>query len=194
MKVLISGFEPFLGESVNPSELLVHEIKKTFSDISILVLPVEFKHAFEILKKEIQLQKPDVVVMLGQASGRKNISFEKIGLNWIQTNNPDESGFVPKTGPIVMGQVLALMSKFPVDEVVQKLKHQNWPVEVSFSAGTFVCNDLYFKVLLEFNELKSVFIHVPLLFEQIKNNDDRPWVEFKIINDCINETIKLILN
>ena len=130
--------------------------------------------------------------MLGQASGRKNISFEKIGLNWIQSVHPDESGFTPSVGTIQNDQALALMTKFPVDEIYQKLKSQNLPVEISFSAGAYVCNDLYFKVLSEFSELKSVFIHVPLLPEQLVAGDDRPSMQLSKMIEVIEFTLKSI--
>ncbi len=172
MKILITGFKPFLGESVNPSELILYEIQH--SNIQILILPVEFKSAFQILDTEIKNTNPDYVIMLGQASGRKNICFEKIGLNWIQSTNPDESGFKPQMGAIQIDQPLALMTKFPVDDIYQKLKSQNQPVEISFSAGAYVCNDLYFKILSAYPDLKSVFIHVPLLPEQLQPADTRP--------------------
>ncbi len=190
MKIIVTGFKPFLGEKINPSELLANYIQENFSEISVILLPVEFKAAFEILKTEIQNQKPDYVIMLGQASGRKNISFEKIGLNWIQTVNSDESGFTPSVGAIQNDQTLALMTKFPIDQIYQKLKSQNLPVEISFSAGAYVCNDLYFKVLSSYPDLKSVFIHVPLLPEQLRVNDDRPSVQFAKMVEVVEMTIK----
>ena len=101
--------------------------------------------------------------MLGQAAGRINICFEKIGLNWIQSDHPDERGRHLTTGPILTDQPLAIMTQFPVDDVVKKLKIENLPVEVSFSAGSFVCNDLYFRALVEFSEKRPVFVHVPLV-------------------------------
>jgi pyroglutamyl-peptidase len=96
MKILISGFKPFLGESLNPSERLVQEIQKKYSTISTIVLPVEFQAAFNHLKKKILEISPDVIIMLGQAAGRKNISLEKIALNWRESSQPDEVGYIPE--------------------------------------------------------------------------------------------------
>ncbi len=188
MKILVTGFKPFLGEKINPSELILNKINHL--NIQKIILPVEFKSAFEILKTEIINQKPDYVIMLGQASGRKNISFEKIGLNWIQSAHPDESGLKPHIGVIDPSQSLALMTKFPVDEIYQKLKSQNLPVEISFSAGAYVCNNLYFKVLSEFSELKSVFVHVPLLPEQLVAGDDRPAMQLTKMVEVVELAIK----
>ncbi len=190
MKILVTGFKPFLGESVNPSELILNEIKHP--NIQTLILPVEFKSAFEILNTEIKNTNPDYVIMLGQASGRKNISFEKIGLNWIQSNHPDESGYVPAVGAIQNDQALALMTTFPVDQVCEKLKLKNQPVEISFSAGAYVCNNLYFKVLSSYPDFKSVFIHVPLLPEQIRFEDDRPSMSLGKMVEVIESVINIL--
>jgi pyroglutamyl-peptidase len=193
VKILVTGFKPFLGEKINPSEFIVNHIQENYSEFCVLVLPVEFKTAFEILKTQIKNQKPDYVIMLGQASGRKNISFEKIGLNWIQSLHSDESGYVPAAGAIQNDQPLALMTKFPVDQIYQKLKLNNQPVEISFSAGTYVCNELYFKVLSEFSELKAVFIHVPLLPEQIVAGDEKPSMELLKMVEVVESVLKLLI-
>ena len=190
MKILISGFKPFLGETINPSELLIQSIKKNHPQIVTTVLPVEFQTAFTILKNKILKEQPEYVIMLGQASGRKNISLEKIALNWIQTTHPDESGFHPKKGKINAQSELALMTQFPLDEIYEKLKDQSLPIEISFSAGAYVCNDLYYKVLIEFKNLKSVFIHVPLLPDQTKIDDLRPVMEFEIMEKTISEIVE----
>lgn len=196
MKILISGFKPFLGESLNPSELLVHEIQKKYSNLSTIILPVEFESAFKCLKNKIQETSPDIVIMLGQAAGRKNICLEKIALNWRQSSQPDEVGYVPETTFIESDRELATMTNFPVDIVAQQLKQQGHPIEISFSAGTYVCNDLYFKTLTEFSNIKSIFIHVPLLPEQQKENDDRPGMEFdlmlKVIESVLESSFKLL--
>jgi pyroglutamyl-peptidase len=196
MKILISGFKPFLGESLNPSERLAQEIQKKYSTISTIVLPVEFQAAFNHLKKKILEISPDVIIMLGQAAGRKNISLEKIALNWRESSQPDEAGYIPETTFIEVGRELALMTNFPIDIVAEQLKQQGHPIEISFSAGTYVCNDLYFKALTEFSNKKSIFIHVPLLPEQQKENDDRPVMNFdqmlKTIESVLESSFKLL--
>ena len=93
-------------------------------------------------------------------------------------------------GPIDQNQNLALMTKFPVDRIHQKLKSQNHPVEISFSAGAYVCNDLYFKTLSTYPDLKSVFIHVPLLPEQLIPNEDRPSMLFNVMSEAIEFMLK----
>lgn len=192
MDILVTGYKPFLGESLNPSEMLANETKNLDS-VRTLVLPVEFKKSFEILKTELVKKTPDFLLMIGQASGRKNVCFEKIGLNWVQTFHKDESGQQPATGALVTSAPLAQMSTFPIDAICAELKKQNFPVEISFSAGAYVCNDLYFRILNEFTDLKSVFIHVPLIGEQRKENEDRPTLEFNTQREIILQTIDLLI-
>ena len=169
MDILVTGFKPFLGEAINPSEKLAISLADFSESVRSQILPVEFGKSFEVLKAAIDLRKPDYLIMIGQASGRKNICFEKIGLNWVQTKNKDENGQQPPTGYLKQGAELAKMSIFPVDQIYQQLKTEKLPVEISFSAGVYVCNDLYYRVLSEYPNLKSVFIHVPMLPEQIKD-------------------------
>lgn len=190
MKILISGFKPFLGETINPSERLVLEVQKKYPAISTIVLPVEFETAFLNLKNKIQELSPDYLIMFGQAAGRKNICLEKIALNWRQSAQPDEAGYTPTTGLIDKDQSLAVMTEFPIDSSYSQLKDKQYPIEISFSAGTYVCNDLYFKVLTEFPNLKSVFIHVPLMEEQQRINDDRPVMHFDVMMNVVEDLLK----
>ncbi len=174
MKILMTGFKPFLGQKLNPSEWLVQEIQKKDPSVRVLVLPVEFGKSFEVLKNIINEETPDFLIMLGQAAGRRNVCLEKIALNWVQSRNKDEAGFLPTTGPIVKDSELAMMTSFPVDQIFAYLIENKQPVEISFSAGTYVCNELYYHALSQFKKLKSVFVHVPLLPEQLGVDDIRP--------------------
>lgn len=167
MKILISGFLPFLGEKINPSQILARDLGEIFEDVETVILPVEFTKSFLVLKDAIQLNKPDHLIMLGQASGRQNVCFEKIALNWQQTTIADENNFQPQPGPLVPNSDLALMTSFHIDDCCKELKDLKKAVEISFSAGTYVCNDLYYRVLQSHRKLSAVFIHVPLVAEQV---------------------------
>lgn len=167
--ILVSGFKPFLSEKINPSELLVEKLKVDSSsqghanpELATIILPVEFERAFIELQKQIEKTNPKFIIMFGQAGGRPNVCLEKIALNWNQTKAADESKHIPLTGRISDGE-LALMSTFPVDECAEFLKDRGLKSEISFSAGVYVCNNLYFKVLKNYPLIKSVFVHVPFL-------------------------------
>jgi pyroglutamyl-peptidase len=164
-KIILTGFKPFMGDLTNPSEIICQNI--SFPNLITQVLPVDFNQAFLELKKTIEKEKPDYVIMLGQASGRDRICLEKVALNWNESKHPDESGnFVTPSKINPANEPLALMTKFPINELQDFLDQKNYPVKMSFSAGTYVCNNLYYKALTEFPNLKSIFIHVPY-FEEV---------------------------
>ena len=193
MKILVTGFKPFLGEALNPSEILSQDLQKHFSEVRSLILPVEFENAFLKLEEHLKIYQYSYVILLGQASGRSKIGFEKIGLNWQQSEHADEKGYKPTTGEIHLGEVLALMSQFDVDSAVQSLKQDKKPVEVSFSAGTYVCNDLYYRALKQFNESKIVFVHVPMIKEQIKDSKTQPYLDYTDILDTLKKLIESLV-
>lgn len=188
MKVLVSGFKPFLGQSINPSEIIAIELSKKIAQVKSVILPVEFTKSFILLKDHIEQELPDYLIMLGQASGRKKISLEKVALNWNQTSVSDEAGLTPVMGSIIKNSALALMSNFPIDAVFEKLKSPE--LEISFSAGTYVCNEIYYHVLKNFKEksLKSVFIHLPLIPEQVPIND-KPSIKIEVQLEILTRLI-----
>lgn len=186
--ILVSGFKPFLNESINPSQMLVESIQN--EQVSKVILPVEFERAFLVLREQIEQIKPKMVIMLGQAGGRFKVSLEKVALNWRQTESADESGCLPKPGKIDPVNSLALMTQFPVDDLLSELLKVDIPVELSFSAGTFVCNDLYYKVLKQYPNIPSVFIHVPYIKEQ--NHLDQPSMNFETLVKMINIIINFL--
>ena len=177
MKILISGFKPFLGQKINPSQNLANDLGELFTDVEAVILPVEFTKSFLVLEEALRLHQPDCLIMLGQASGCHNVCFEKIALNWQQSEVADENNLQPKPGMIIPNSELALMTLFPVDSFYKELKDLGKAVKISFSAGTYVCNDLYYRVLQSHRELSAVFIHVPLIAEQVTDTK-RPYLDY----------------
>lgn len=167
-KVLLSGFGPFLDIKNNPSELVVQSLARDFH-IPFIILPVVFAKAFEILKEKVQIEKPDIILMFGVAATRSTICLERIGLNWIESKNADTSFNTPATGKIVSNQELALMSSFNIEKIISEFDFtERKLVEVSHSAGTYVCNDLYFRMLNEKQiSADKLFVHIPP-FEKIE--------------------------
>lgn len=179
-KILLTGFEPFLGGPVNPSQILLENIKRdlTFNDqVHTLLLPVSFAKAPRLVAAAMAMQDYDCVLMLGQAGGRKNICLERVGLNWNETEKPDEDGSTPVRGTISSQAPPALFTTAPVEQWMQILKEHQIPVEISLSAGGYVCNNVYFKTLQVLGsspETEACFIHVPYLPEQAEGKPDRP--------------------
>lgn len=161
-KVLLTGFGPFLQNKENPSEKICHVLSREFSDFRFLVLPVEYEKAFHILKNEAEKYEPDFIIMMGLAAKRSLISLEKVALNWIESDHPDGIGSVIQAEKIDRrDEQLAYLTTFPVNDLYQVLKQKGYPIEISFSAGAYVCNNLFYKTLRGFEKIPSLFVHLP---------------------------------
>lgn len=196
-KILITGFVQFLGEPTNPTHQILDQLRAETSVIETLLLPVSFQQSWRLLEMKLALQEYDYVIMLGQAGGRECIEFERVGLNWVETNHPDEDGYTPKMGKIGSGRDVHF-SSFPVQEIVQELKAHNIPARVSLSAGGYVCNYLYYNCLqyLADSSLKTraCFIHVPYLPTQIVGKSSRtPFMALSIMMEAIKITIENLI-
>lgn len=194
MKILVTGFKPFLGETLNPSEMLAQDLAQAFQQVESLVFPVEFENAFLKLKEHLSVYQYSYIILIGQASGRSKVGLEKIGLNWQQSEHADEKGFKPNTGPIAVGEELAVMTTFDTDSAFKHLKNLNKSVEISFSAGTYVCNDLYYRSLKHFHESKIIFVHVPMIKEQIKDSKNPNYLEYTETLDTLKKLIEFLVS
>lgn len=190
MKILVTGFKPFLGESINPSEKLSIYLAQKNSQVESLILPVEFSKSFDVLKEHVGRNNYKYILLLGQASGRNKISLEKIALNWLETSNKDESGYLPPMGPIDLNGPLAQMTQFPVNKIFESLK--SFPLEISFTAGTYVCNDLYYRALTHLNNQTILFVHVPLIQEQ-SHQGAKPFMNYSDQQDILQKIINELL-
>jgi len=166
MKILLTGFEPFGNSSLNPSGEIVKAIEA--DNIIGAVLPVVFGQSSEMLKDLIDLHKPDAVVCLGQGEGRHAITPERIAVNLDDARIADNAGNMPTDQLIVDSGPAAYFSTLPVKEMVNAMKSAGVPAAVSMSAGTFVCNHLFYALQhhLVGSTVRSGFIHVPLMDQQ----------------------------
>lgn len=165
MSILLTGFEPFDGASVNPSweavlqvpgEVCGHEVHR-------LRLPVVYRQAAEEMLAEIRRIRPVLVICCGVASGRNGVTPELVALNYRWASIPDNAGQRFSGDPILPGGETALMTRLPVHEMVGAIRAQEIPAWVSLSAGAYVCNDLYYHLLLREAALgyRGLFVHVP---------------------------------
>jgi pyroglutamyl-peptidase len=170
-RVLLTGFEPFAGASLNPSEQIVNTLKaREIEGIELhtAVLPVVFTESSELLRHLIKLHKPNVVVCLGQAEGRREISFERVAINLDDARLVDNAGRVVLDQPVVAGGPSAHFTTLPVKEMVAAVRAESIAAGLSTTAGTFVCNHIFYAMQNELAETSVVsgFIHVPLMPEQ----------------------------
>ena len=171
-KLLITGFEPFGGESINPSWEAVRRLPSEIGGYTLtkLLLPVVFGAAAEKAIKEATALQPNVVLCIGQAGGRNAITPEMIGINLRHASIPDNDGQQPLDEPILPQGDCAFFSTLPVRSISEKIQAEGIPSRVSYSAGAYVCNDLLYTLLAHFHgsETKVGFLHIPYSTEQNK--------------------------
>jgi pyroglutamyl-peptidase len=177
--VLLTGFEPFAGAGLNPSEQIVKTIAGTGIEgveLHTAVLPVVYTESSELLRHLIKLHKPDVVICLGQAEGRREISFERVAINLDDARLADNAGRVVLDQPVVAGGPSAHFTTLPVKEMVAAVRAEGIAAGLSTTAGTFVCNHIFYAMqhALAENPVKSGFIHVPLMPEQASEFEGLP--------------------
>lgn len=171
MNILVTGFDPFGGEETNPSWEAVKRLPDTIqgAEVRKLQLPTIFSQAAAKVQAELEKEEVDVVLSVGQAGGRAAMTPELIGINYMQARIPDNAGEQPN-GAIVEGGEDGLFSTLPVEKIVEELKNANIPAELSFSAGSFVCNHVLYSTLHYIRKqgikTRAGFIHVPFLPEQ----------------------------
>ncbi|HEY2347327.1 MAG TPA: pyroglutamyl-peptidase I [Xanthomonadaceae bacterium] len=171
--VLLTGFEPFEGEDVNPAQEVVRELageRIAGHRVEPFVLPVTFTDAVERLADVIASTRPSLVIAIGQAGSRARISIERVAINLIDARIADNDGAQPVDEPVIAGAPAAYFSTLPVKAMLAALESAGVPAELSFSAGSFVCNALFFALMhvlaTRHPGLRGGFIHVPYLPRQ----------------------------
>lgn len=173
MRALVTGFEPFGGESINPSwesvKLLPDRIGSF--EISKLCIPVIFGDAAKSVIDAARTLDPDIIICIGQAGGRSAITPEFVGINLRHASSPDNAGNLPIDEAIISGGKTAYFSTLPMRKIIDAINDEGIPAAASYSAGTYVCNDVLYTLLAHFENAKTRagFIHVPYSTEQGKN-------------------------
>ncbi len=178
MPILVTGFEPFAGATLNPSQLIVAALAESSiaENLVLEVLPVEYQQAGERLGDLIGQHNPHTVICIGQAEGRASISIETRAQNLDDANLADNSGETRSGQAISSDGEPELPTTLPVDALLERLTQAGIPAELSTSAGTFVCNHIFYVMqqLLADTGVRSGFIHVPLVPEQASEFSGKP--------------------
>ncbi|GGS69863.1 pyrrolidone-carboxylate peptidase [Planobispora rosea] len=175
MRALLTGFEPFDGSAVNPSWEAVQLVEREQAVQQLVVhsvlLPCVFGEATWRLREAIVEHEPEVVICVGQAGGREAVTVERIAINLDDARIPDNAGEQPIDQPVVPGGPAAYFSTLPVKACVAAARKAGVPASVSHSAGTFVCNHVFYGLMhliaTEFPEVRGGFVHVPYAPEQV---------------------------
>lgn len=172
--LLITGFDPFGGETVNPSWEAVRLLPDSIGayQLTKLQLPTVFGQAAERLLQAARELQPDAIISVGQAGGRRGITPEVVGINLREAGIPDNAGRQIVNEPIIPGGPAAYFATLPVREMAAAMKEGGIPCGLSYSAGAFVCNDVLYTALHHHQgtATRVGFIHVPFLPEQAKEN------------------------
>ena len=199
MKIVITGFDPFGGEKINPAWETVKSLPDKIGDIEVVKVqvPTVFKKSAKKLFEAIDREKPDAVVCVGQAGGRFDITVERVGINIEDGRIPDNEGYQPIDTAIFEDGENAYFATLPIKAMVDEMKKENVPASVSNSAGTYVCNHLMYSLLyyLDKKGLKDVrggFVHVPFIPEQVVDKKNMPSMELSRITRGLEIALKAI--
>ena len=198
MKLLLTAFDPFGGEKINPALEAVKLVKDRIGDVEVVKqeVPTVFVKSVNTVKEAIEREKPDVVLCIGQAGGRFDLTPEKVAINYDDARIKDNEGNQPLNQPIFEDGDTAYFSTLPVKAMVEEIKKAGIPASVSYTAGTFVCNHLMYGVLYTLNkyypEIKGGFMHVPFITEQVMDKRNMPSLTLNQIVTGIEAAIKAI--
>lgn len=199
MKILVSGFDPFGGEKINPAiesvKLLPDEIKG--AKIIKVEIPTVARKSLKKLEEAIEIEKPDVVLSVGQAGGRTDISVERVGINMDDFRIKDNEGNQPIDEKIAKDGPDAYLVTIPIKAMVQKMIENKIPASVSNTAGTFVCNHVCYGMAhlasTKYPNMRTGFVHIPFLPEQVVDKRNMPSMPLELIAKGLEYAIEAIV-
>ncbi len=197
--ILVTGFEPFGGETINPSWVVVKQLEGMIIDDCRVVtrqLPCVFGVSLTVLNAAIDELNPAVVIAVGQAGGRVDITVERVGINVDDARIPDNRGQQPIDVAIVPDGPAAWFSSLPIKAMVAAMREKGIPASVSQTAGTFVCNHVMYGLLhkiCENAEMKGGFIHIPYLPEQAAAHAGAPSMAAQTVKEALEIAITVAL-
>lgn len=196
MKVLVTGFDPFGGEKVNPAFEAVKRLEDKIAGAQVIKveIPTVFRKSIEILDKKIEEEKPDVVICVGQAGGRFDMTVERVAINISDASIEDNEGNKPIDETIFEDGENAYFSSLPIKSIVSNIRNEKIPASVSNTAGTYVCNHIMYGLLYlidkKYKNIRGGFIHVPYLPEQAVDKRSTPSMNINDIVTALTVAIK----
>jgi pyroglutamyl-peptidase len=196
-RVLLTGFEPFGGESINPSWEALKLLQLQHIDgaeVMTRQIPTVFHHSIQALKQAVEETNPSIVICVGQAGGRSDISVERVAINVNDARIPDNDGNQPIDTPIAENGPVAYWSTLPIKAIVENMKRDLVPASVSHTAGTFVCNHLFYGlahlIATERPGMRGGFIHIPYLPEQAVRYPGKPSMSLELLAKGLEICVK----
>jgi pyroglutamyl-peptidase len=173
MKALVTGFDPFGGDEVNPSSLAVGKLRKRIAGIAVhtAVLPTSYAKSAGVLRAAVDKVRPDIVLCVGQAGGRSELCLERVGINVQDARIRDNDGKQPIDKPVVKDGPAAYFASLPIKACVAAMRKAGLPAAVSNTAGTFVCNHILYSLMDIAQDhpaaFRGGFLHIPYVPEQV---------------------------
>lgn len=199
MKLLLTAFDPFGGSDINPAQEAVKLVPDQIGDVEVIKLevPTIFHESIKTVAAAMEKERPDVVLCIGQAGGRYDVTPERVAINVDDARIPDNAGNQPVDVPVFSDGAPAYFSNLPVKAMVQGIRESGLPSSVSNTAGTFVCNHLMYGVLYyidkKYPEMRGGFVHVPFIPQQVvKNSAPAPYMSQTDIARALEAAIKAI--
>lgn len=199
MKILVTGFDPFGGEPINPAIETVKRLPDTIAGAQILKLeiPTVCHKSLRVIDEAISQYDPDVILSIGQAGGRPDITVERVGINVDDCRIPDNEGNQIIDEPVFPDGPAAYFVTLPIKAMVQKVQEKGIPASVSNTAGTFVCNHVTYGVChlvaTKYPGKRSGFIHIPFLPSQVVDKKNMPSMSQNMLVEGITAAIEAIV-
>lgn len=199
MKILVTGFDPFGGEPINPAIETVKRLPDTIAGAEIIKLeiPTVCHKSLRVIDETIAKCDPDVILSIGQAGGRPDITVERVGINVDDCRIPDNEGNQIIDEPVYPDGPAAYFVTIPIKAMVQKIQDQGIPASVSNTAGTFVCNHVTYGVChlvaTKYPGKRSGFIHIPYLPQQVTDKKNMPSMSQDLLVEGITAAIEAIV-
>ncbi|MDG0822929.1 MAG: pyroglutamyl-peptidase I [Staphylococcus equorum] len=199
MNILVTGFDPFGGETINPAleavKLLPDEIEG--HKIDKLEIPTVFHKSKEVVVEQLKQKEYDIVLAIGQAGGRFELTPERVGINIDDARIPDNEGNQPIDEAIQTTGASAYFSNLPVKRMTEAIKSQGVPARLSNTAGTFVCNHILYQLgylqATQFPNIKFGFIHVPFIPEQVTDKPEKPSMSIQTIAKGLKAALEAVV-
>ena len=200
-RILVSGFEPFGGEHVNPSMALINALAdREIADVELhtILLPVVRELADRALLAAIDERSPTAVLMFGEAGGRAQITPERVAINVDDYRIADNSGHQPRGEPVVGDGPVGYFSTLPIASMVRAMNDNGIPAQISDSAGTYLCNRIFYRSMHHLaqgqHNIRAGFIHLPYLHEQvIAQPPGTPSMSLQVIIAAAEQMIKVLI-
>lgn len=199
MKVIVTGFDPFGGERINPAFQAVSMLPNLIegAEIITLELPTVFYDCHKVLLEAMAAHQPELVLCVGQAGGRTNLSFERVAINLNEARIPDNKGQQFLDMPIVPEGPTAYFTNLPIKAMVEAVKAEGIPAVISYTAGTYVCNHIFYQLMhsisKEYSSVRGGFLHVPYAEAQVVDKPHMPSMSLAAMAKGITSAIAAAL-